>query len=139
MIDAILDGLLKTTAPEAVSVVFGLMYSILAVVRTRWCWVAGGISSGILIVLSWQARLPMQALLQAYYVGMAVYGFWHWSREDKAKAEVTTWPLRVASHRAGRDRRAERGVFEIPRQSDDRRRGPSSIRSSPGAVCWRRG
>lgn len=94
MIDAILDGLLKTTAPEAVSVVFGLMYSILAVVRTRWCWVAGGISSGVLVVLSWQAHLPMQAVLQGYYVGMSVYGFWHWSREDQSKTAVTTWPLR---------------------------------------------
>ena len=94
MIDAILDGLLATTAPEAVSVVFGLMYSILAVVRTRWCWVAGGISSGVLVVLSWQAHLPMQALLQGYYVGMSVYGFWHWSRQDQSKTEVTTWPLR---------------------------------------------
>ncbi len=95
MIDSILDGLLKTTAPEAVSVVFGLLYSILAVARTRWCWVAGGISSGILVVLSWHSRLPMQALLQGYYVGMAVYGFWHWSRQDAAKAEVSTWPLRA--------------------------------------------
>jgi nicotinamide mononucleotide transporter len=92
--EQVLDGLLKTSPPEAVSVVFGLLYSILAVRRTRWCWVAGGISSGILIVLSWQGRLPMQALLQAYYVGMSVYGFWHWSREDNAKTPVTTWPLR---------------------------------------------
>jgi nicotinamide mononucleotide transporter len=95
VIDSIVDGLLKTTAPEAVSVVFGLLYSILAVARTRWCWVAGGISSIILVVLSWQARLPMQALLQGYYVGMAVYGFWHWSRADNAKTAVTTWPLRA--------------------------------------------
>ncbi len=95
MIDQVLEGLLQTSPPEAVSVVFGLLYSILAVRRTRWCWVAGGISSGILIVLSWQGRLPMQALLQAYYVGMSVYGFWHWSREDNAKTPVTTWPLRA--------------------------------------------
>ena len=94
MFEQVLDGLLKTSPPEAVSVVFGLLYSVLAVRRTRWCWVAGGISSGILVVLSWQGRLPMQALLQAYYVGMSVYGFWHWSREDSAKTPVTTWPLR---------------------------------------------
>jgi nicotinamide mononucleotide transporter len=95
LIDSILTGLRSTSAPEAVSVVFGLLYSILAVRRTRWCWVAGGISSGILIVLAWQAKLPMQACLQAYYVGMAVYGFWHWSQEEGSAKAVTTWPLKA--------------------------------------------
>jgi nicotinamide mononucleotide transporter len=95
LIDSILTGLRSTSAPEAVSVVLGLLYSILAVRRTRWCWVAGGLSSGILIVLAWQAKLPMQACLQAYYVGMAVYGFWHWSQDEGAVRPVTTWPLRA--------------------------------------------
>ena len=95
MIDEVIAGLRNTTLPEAASVVFGLAYSILAVKRTRWCWVAGGIGSAILIVLAWQAKLPMQAALQGYYVAMAVYGFWHWSRADgEAKTPVTTWPLR---------------------------------------------
>jgi nicotinamide mononucleotide transporter len=96
VIDSILEGLRATSAAEGVSVVFGLVYAILAVKRTRWCWVAGGISSGILVALAWNAKLPMQAVLQLYYVGMAGYGFWHWSRDDgKAKQSVTTWPLRA--------------------------------------------
>jgi nicotinamide mononucleotide transporter len=95
LIDSILAGLRNTSAPEAVSVVTGLLYSILAVRRTRWCWVAGGVSSGILVVLAWHAKLPMQAYLQGYYVGMAVYGFWHWSKDDGAAKAVTTWPLRA--------------------------------------------
>lgn len=57
---------------------------------------AGFVSSAILLVLSWEARLPMQALLQGYYVGMAVYGFWHWSREaGNAQPAVSFWPLRM--------------------------------------------
>jgi len=95
LIESILTGLRNTSAPEAVSVVTGLLYSILAVRRTRWCWVAGGISSAILIVLAWQAKLPMQAALQAYYVGMAVYGFWHWSQDVAGAKAVTTWPLKA--------------------------------------------
>ena len=95
LIDSILTGLRNTSAPEAVSVVLGLLYSILAVRRTRWCWVAGGISSAILIVLAWQAKLPMQACLQGYYVGMAGYGFWHWSKDEGAAKAVTTWPLKA--------------------------------------------
>jgi nicotinamide mononucleotide transporter len=96
LIESFLQGLRDTSAPEVVSVAFGLLYVVLAVMRTRWCWVAGFVSSAILLVLSWEARLPMQALLQGYYVGMAVYGFWHWSREaGNAKPAVTFWPVRM--------------------------------------------
>ena len=94
LIDSILTGLRNTSAPEAASVVLGLLYSILAVRRTRWCWVAGALSSGILVVLAWQAKLPMNACLNGYYVGMAVYGFWHWSKgQGEVTRSVTVWPL----------------------------------------------
>jgi nicotinamide mononucleotide transporter len=95
VIEAILTGLRNTSPSEAVGVVLGLAYSILAVMRTRWCWVAGGVGSAILIVLAWEAKLPMQAALQGYYVGMAVYGFWHWSKDGAKDKPVTTWPLRA--------------------------------------------
>jgi nicotinamide mononucleotide transporter len=96
LIEQVLVGLRNTSTAEAVSVVFGLVYAILAVKRTRWCWVAGGISSAILVALAWNAKLPMQAVLQGYYVGMAMYGFWHWSQDvGKPKIPVTTWPLRA--------------------------------------------
>ena len=73
----------------------GLVYSLLAVKRSRWCWVAGGTSSAILVYLAARARLPMQAALQAYYVAMAFYGFWRWSRHGDGKSNaVTTWPVR---------------------------------------------
>ena len=95
LIDSVVEGLRRTAAPEAVSVVLGLVYSILAVRRTRWCWVAGGVSSAIAVVLAWQAKLPMQACLQVYYVGMAGYGFWHWSRDEGRQTVITTWPIRA--------------------------------------------
>jgi nicotinamide mononucleotide transporter len=90
VIDSFIAGLRATSLLEAVSVVLGLMYAILAVKRIRWCWVCGGVSSAILVYLAAKAKLPMQSGLQLYYVGMAVYGFWHWSRKDVAKSAVTT-------------------------------------------------
>jgi nicotinamide mononucleotide transporter len=76
-------------------VVLGLAYLLLIMYRKRWGWVAGGISSAILCYLAIRARLPMQAALQIYYVGMSVYGFWHWTKEAEANAvKVTTWPLK---------------------------------------------
>ena len=95
MFETYIDGMRGTTPLEAVSVGAGLAYALLAVKRSRWCWVAGGISSSILVYLAARGRLPMQATLQAYYVGMSFYGFWRWSgQQDEAAKAVTTWPIR---------------------------------------------
>jgi nicotinamide mononucleotide transporter len=95
VLDAILEGLAATRPAEAVSVALGLAYLLLAVKRSRWCWLAGGLSSGILVYLAWGARLPMQAALNGYYVAMSVYGFWHWSRDQgEAAAAVSTLPVK---------------------------------------------
>jgi nicotinamide mononucleotide transporter len=94
VIEAIVAGLAATTPAEGVSVVLGLAYSVLAVKRNRWCWVAGGASSAILVYLAWNAKLPMQAALQGYYVAMGFYGFWRWSKgEGEATRAVSTLPL----------------------------------------------
>jgi len=94
--DAIWSGLVATSPAEAVSVALGLAYSVLAIRRSRWCWVTGGLSSAIMIYLSLNARLPMQAALQVYYVVISVYGWWYWTREEEAQGTllVSTWPLR---------------------------------------------
>lgn len=96
-IDSAWSGLAATSPLEAASVAFGLAYAVLAIRRSRWCWVAGGLSSAIMIYLSLHARLPMQATLQVYYVVISVYGWWHWTREEEAQGTllVTTWPLRL--------------------------------------------
>ncbi|MBS0418500.1 MAG: nicotinamide mononucleotide transporter [Proteobacteria bacterium] len=95
-LDAIWSGLVATSPAEAVSVALGLAYSVLAIRRSRWCWVTGGLSSAIMIYLSLTARLPMQAALQVYYVVISVYGWWYWTREEEAQGSlvVSTWPVR---------------------------------------------
>jgi nicotinamide mononucleotide transporter len=95
MMRALVAALRAMSLAELVSVLLGLAYLLLAVRRSRWCWVAGGVSSAILVYLSARARLPMQAALQVYYVLMSVYGFRHWSRnENGGERTVTTWPIR---------------------------------------------
>jgi nicotinamide riboside transporter PnuC len=90
------SGLLATSPLEALAVLSGIIYVVLAVPRSRWCWIAGGFSSLIYMWLSARARLPMQSLLQAWYVGVAVYGFLRWSREgsDRRFAVVVARPCR---------------------------------------------
>ena len=90
------EGLLATSPLEALAVLSGLVYVVLAVPRSRWCWVAGGLSSLIYVWLSARARLPMQSLLQAWYVGVAVYGFLRWSREVTTRVSLLPWRGHVA-------------------------------------------
>ena len=93
---AFLAGLAATSPLEAASVILGIAYSVLAVRRSRWCWVSGGISSAILVYLFARARLPMQSALQMFYVAMSAYGFRSWVRHEKeADSVVTTWPARA--------------------------------------------
>jgi nicotinamide mononucleotide transporter len=95
-VDSVWGGLVATSPAEAASVALGLAYSVWAIRRSRWCWVAGGLSSAILIYLSLTARLPMQAALQVYYVVISVYGWWHWTHEEEIRGTlaVTTWEPR---------------------------------------------
>jgi nicotinamide mononucleotide transporter len=95
-LDLALTGLAATGPPEAVAVLLGLAYSVLAVKRSRWCWVTGGVSSAIFIYLSFSHRLPMQAALNVYYVIVSVYGWVYWTHEEDVQGTVavSTWPLR---------------------------------------------
>ncbi len=94
MRDVVIEALRAMSGAEVVSVVLGMVYLVLAVRRSRWCWVAGGISSGIMIWLSAQKALPMQAWLNVYYVVVSVYGYWRWTDAQVPRPAVTLLPLR---------------------------------------------
>lgn len=86
---------LRAHWPEAVAVVFGIVYVLLILWRNRWGWVAGALSSSIYVLLMARARLPMQSILQAYYVVMAVYGWFSWTRNAlQEEGRIHHWPLR---------------------------------------------
>jgi nicotinamide mononucleotide transporter len=81
-------GLLATSPLEALAVLLSLVYVVLAVPRSRWCWVAGGVGFLIYVWLFARARLPMQSLLQVWYVGVAVFGFLRWSHEGTTRISL---------------------------------------------------
>ncbi|RYG79481.1 nicotinamide riboside transporter PnuC, partial [bacterium] len=85
-----IDALLATTPIEAAAVALGLVYVVLAAAGSRWCWPAGGASAALLVFVSWQGRLPMQALLQGFYVAISVQGWLRWSSPETAR--VGFWP-----------------------------------------------
>jgi nicotinamide mononucleotide transporter len=80
---------------EAFAVVAGLIYVTLILRRNRWGWVAGAFSSSVYVLISARAKLPMQSLLQAYYVAMAVYGWYSWKRNaEEEGGRIYRWTLR---------------------------------------------
>lgn len=80
---------------EAFAVVAGLVYVLLILRRNRWGWVAGALSSSVYVLISARARLPMQSVLQAYYVVMAVYGWFSWTRNaEQEGGRIYRWPVR---------------------------------------------
>lgn len=94
MIDSLLRSLRATSAVEVLAVVLGIAYILLIVKRNRLGWIAGGLSSAIYVYLSARAQLPMQSVLQGYYVVMAVYGWLSWTRSQRETGgAVGRWPV----------------------------------------------
>lgn len=81
---------------EALAVALGIAYVILAARESIWCWPAAFISTAIYTALFWQGQLPMQSLLNLFYLGMAVYGFMLWRRHDRPQNDLKIhfWPWR---------------------------------------------
>ena len=81
--------------PEAFAVVMGLTYVLLILRRNRWGWLAGALSSCVYVGIAARARLPMQSVLQGYYVVMSVYGWISWTRNAQEQdGRIFRWPLR---------------------------------------------
>jgi nicotinamide mononucleotide transporter len=93
LISQLLESVRQTSLLEAMGVVLGFLYVWLIVYRRRSGWIAGAASSCIYVYLSLQAKLPMQALLQVFYVIMAAYGWWTWGRNQREEGgRIKTWP-----------------------------------------------
>lgn len=79
---------------EAVAVAAGAAYILLAIRQQRACWLAGGLSTALYVVVFIQAGLPLQAALQVLYVGLSAYGWFAWRPGGEAAPRPERWPLR---------------------------------------------
>ncbi len=64
--------------PELIAVFLGLAYLVLAARLSLWCWPAAFVSTAIYLALFFERQLYQQALLQVFYLAMAVYGYLQW-------------------------------------------------------------
>jgi nicotinamide mononucleotide transporter len=93
---AIIDGLQALSGWEVSAAILGIGYVLFAARESQWCWPLAFISTLIYTVLFWEGQLPMQALLNFYYMGMAIYGFMLWRHHKHAEDDlpIHSWPLR---------------------------------------------
>ena len=61
--------------------------------RIMWCWPITLAADALYLVVFYQARLLSDSLLQMFFVGFTLYGWWHWWRGVKAEGEVRVVPL----------------------------------------------
>lgn len=86
-----------TSLAEWVAVVLAIAYVFLAAKQNSWCWLCAFASTAIYTWLFWQVTLPFQSILNFFYMVMAGYGYYQWSKGNDGDSEkpVISWPLWV--------------------------------------------
>lgn len=84
------------SAWELLAVACALAYLVLAIRQSVWCWPAAFVSTLIYTGLFWHVSLLMESALNVYYMAMAIYGWWAWTRHsgaaNAASPKVILWP-----------------------------------------------
>jgi len=89
----------NTSLLEVVAVIFAILYLLLAIKESIWCWPAALISTLIYVYLFFDVDLYMESLLQIFYIVMAFYGWNQWKASDsdsesEHKLEISCWTLK---------------------------------------------
>ncbi len=95
--ELILTAATAMSALEVIAVTLGVAYLLLAMRENILCWYAAFISTAIFLFLFWQVNLLMESALQVYYLGMAVYGWWHWrtGQHEEKQLPISSWSARI--------------------------------------------
>ena len=95
MFNTIITALLSMSGWEVVASLLGIGYVIFAARESQWCWPLAFVSTLIYTVIFWEGQLPMQALLNFYYMGMAIYGYLLWRKQGNSENNlpISSWSL----------------------------------------------
>lgn len=97
MIETIIQQFQGSSWLELVAVIFAIAYLVLAVRENILCWYAAFISTSIFLVIFWQVKLYMESGLQVYYLAMAIYGWYQWTRGGTKHTgiAITSWSTKT--------------------------------------------
>jgi len=92
-------ALIQERPLEAASVLFSVLYLVLAIRESLWCWPAAFLSSVLTLAVVLGVRLYSEVVLNVYYAAMAVYGWyqWHYGGRTRGAAQlpISIWPLKM--------------------------------------------
>ena len=90
----IYNSILQTSIWEWFAVASSLLYVILITYKVLAAWIFAALSSLLYIYLCYSNRLYLESILQVFYFGMAIYGWFMWTSDDDTKdVTVIQWPL----------------------------------------------
>ena len=78
---------------EIIAVISAILYLLLAAKEDVKCWYAVIISSSLYFYIMYDAGLIMEAYLQIFYIVMALYGWFKWTRSIQINSNnrIRTW------------------------------------------------
>jgi len=90
----VVNGFAIMSGWEVLAALLGVAYIVFAAKESMWCWPMAFVSTLIYTLLFWEGQLPMQAILNFYYMGMAIYGYWLWKNhaQKEDNLQITSWP-----------------------------------------------
>ena len=95
ILNNIYNSILQTSIWEWLAVVSSLLYVILITYKVLAAWIFAALSSVLYIYLCYSNRLYLVSILQVFYFGMAIYGWFMWTSDDDTKdVTVIQWPLK---------------------------------------------
>ncbi len=74
-----------------------VIYLFLVIKENIWCWIFGIAASFITVVLFYHSKIYLESLLNVYYIGAGIYGWYYWSTagkkglNEKKTAPVVGW------------------------------------------------
>ena len=73
---------------EGVAVIFGLVCVWLTVRQNIWCWPTGLVQVSLYVFIFYQVKLYSDLMLHFVYIGLQIYGWYHWLHGGKNRANL---------------------------------------------------
>jgi nicotinamide mononucleotide transporter len=73
---------------ELLGAILGLLYILLSIRQNKWCWPIGLLTSVLYIYVFLVTKFYADMLLQVYYVGASIFGWYNWTYGGKNGRKV---------------------------------------------------
>lgn len=97
ILDSIWQGLAGGSGLDQLNLILGVVGVGLMIRRNLWAFPVGMVAVTVQGILLWNATFYADAMLQIFFFGCLAYGWWHWLKPQKGKAEL---PISILGWRA---------------------------------------